>query len=391
MKRTLVIVGAHFAILFSASSFAAAAEFLIVGVDTKVKFTAKGIEKIQPGKDLIILFDIGTDPLAPKALAEIPMDNSVFGPPTNIAVSPNGKLAIVANSLNWKRNGDNWDSIPDDRIFMIDLTSGTPHTVGNVDSGGQPSGIAISHDGNWVAVANRASKSISLFSVRENRLVPQDSIDVNGEAAAVAFTPDNRRVLVTKFAEHAVAVLDLEGGRLVYDSKSDLAVGRWPYNVQITPDGSMALVANNGNNGMPDGHVDTVSVIELNSATPHVVDHVVVGDGPEGLAVSPDGKLALVSLLQGSAPQFENSWFHNPKGAIAVLEIDGMEVRKIDEIKVGRFPEGVGFSKDGHFAYVGDLLDSRVSILNVENSRVTNTGRTIPLTGQPASLRTQLP
>jgi DNA-binding beta-propeller fold protein YncE len=66
-------------------------------------------------------------------------------------------------------------------------------------------------------------------------------------------------------------------------------------------------------------------------------------------------------------------------------------VKKVGEVPVGRFPEGVGFSKDGKWAYVGDLLDDRVTILKIDGQKVTDSGKTIKLPGHPASLRTQLP
>ena len=42
-----------------------------------------------------------------------------------------------------------------------------------------------------------------------------------------------------------------------------MTVGLWPYNVDVTPDGKLALTADNGNSGAADGQVDTVSVIDL--------------------------------------------------------------------------------------------------------------------------------
>jgi DNA-binding beta-propeller fold protein YncE len=161
--------------------------------------------------------------------------------------------------------------------------------------------------------------------------------------------------------------------------------------VQIVPGGVIALVANNGNNGFPDGHVDTVSVVDL-SVDPHrVIDHIVVGDGPEGLAVSPDGRLAVVTLLNGAAPMFEKDWFYHETSQMALLSIDGKSVERIAVIDVGRFAEGVGFSRDGKYLYVGDLLDNQVSIWRVEGRKVTFTGKRIKLPGHVASLRTQLP
>ena len=39
--------------------------------------------------------------------------NSIFGPPTNLAITPNGQLALVADSVEWTADGSGWKSGPD--------------------------------------------------------------------------------------------------------------------------------------------------------------------------------------------------------------------------------------------------------------------------------------
>ena len=46
------------------------------------------------------MIDIGTDPLAPRTVVSLPLTNSIFGPPTNLAITPDEGLALVANSVN---------------------------------------------------------------------------------------------------------------------------------------------------------------------------------------------------------------------------------------------------------------------------------------------------
>jgi DNA-binding beta-propeller fold protein YncE len=120
--------------------------------------------------------------------------------------------------------------------------------------------------------------------------------------------------------------------------------------------------------GMSDGHVDTVSVIDLAAEPPRVIDKVVVGDAPEGLAISPTGQVAVAVLLNGSAGVPKDAWFANPSGKVVVLEIDGKKVTKTGEVDVGGLPEGVVFSKDGGHLYVGNYTDGDVSVLKVDGS-----------------------
>ncbi|MDB5889548.1 MAG: hypothetical protein JWP47_379 [Polaromonas sp.] len=68
----------------------------------------------------------------------------------------------------------------------------------------------------------------------------------------------------------------------------------------MTPEGKLALTADNGSSGAADGHTDTVSGIDIEANPPRVIDKVVVGDAPEGLAISRDGKMAVAVLLKAS-------------------------------------------------------------------------------------------
>jgi DNA-binding beta-propeller fold protein YncE len=149
-------------------------------------------------------------------------------------------------------------------------------------------------------------------------------------------------------------------------------------------------VADNGFSGGSDGNVDTVSVIDMEATPPRVIDRVVVGDAPEGLAISPKGNLAAVALLRGSNTPW-NSHFYNRNGSVVILKIDGKKVTKLDELEVRGLPEGVVWSADGKYLYVGNFMDSDVSILKVEETKkgisVVNTGKNFKLPGQPASMR----
>ena len=112
-------------------------------------------------------------------------------------------------------------------------------------------------------------------------------MEIGEHVAHVAFTPDGKRALAGKFPGHKVALLTVDGQKVTY-TKRDLAVGLWPYNLDITPDGKLALTADNGLSGGSDGNVDTVSVIDLEAKPERVIDKVVVGDAPEGIRDQPD-------------------------------------------------------------------------------------------------------
>ena len=60
---------------------------------------------------------------------------------------------------------------------------------------------------------------------------------------------------------------------------------------------------------------------------------------------------------------------------------------KVDEVEVRGLPEGAVFSPDGKWLYVGNFMDSDISVLRVHGDSVANTGTLLSLPGKPASMR----
>lgn len=364
----------------------ALAQRMIVGNDEKVGWDEAGkLQNLPPGKDTVTIVDIGSMPESPHVVASLPLMNSIFGPPTNLAITPDERLAIVANSMNWVQEAGAWKGVPDNKLYVIDLTVTPPKQVATVEVGKQPSGLAINGKGDLALVTNRADNSISVLTIQDKEVKLVDTVPMGEQVAAVVFTPDGKRALAAKFPGHKIALLEVNGQKVTY-TKYDMPVGLWPYNVDVTPNGKIAIAANNGNSGAADGNVDTVSVIDLEANPPRVIDHVVVGDGPEGFAISPTGDLAVAILLRGSNAA-KTSWFYHRNGSVAVLKIDGKKVTKVGEVEVGGLPEGAVFSPNGKYLYVGNFVDGDVSILKVDGTTVSDTGKRLKLPGHPASMR----
>jgi DNA-binding beta-propeller fold protein YncE len=154
----------------------------------------------------------------------------------------------------------------------------------------------------------------------------------------------------------------------------------------VTPHGKLALTADNGNAGAADGHVDTVSVIDIEATPPRVIDKVVVGDAPEGFVISPAGKMAVAVLLRGTNSATD-AFFYHRNATVVALKIDGKKVTRSNEVEARGLPEGAVFSEDGRYLYVGIFLDQDISVLKVEGDKLVDTGRSVQLPGHPASMR----
>ncbi len=380
--RLHVLVGAS--LMIGVMGAARAAPFMIVGNDEKLLWDEQFKPVLSPpGRDSVLIVDLA-DPLNPKTIAELPLKNSVVGPPTNVAIDPTNSVALVANSVDLVKDGNVLKQVPDDKVHVIDLKANPPKAVATVAVGKQPSGLSINPAGDLALVANRDDKSISVLSIKGTDVKLIDTVPMGESVAHVTFTPDGKRALAVKFPAHKVTVLDVDGQK-VTPAKLDLPTGLWPYNVAVAPNGNIALTADNGNAGASDGSVDTVSVIDLEAKPPRITDRVVVGDGPEGLAISPKGDVAVAVILAGS--NNKPAWYYHRNGFLAVLRIDGKKVTKIKEIEVGGLPEGAAFTPDGRYLFVGNYLDQDFSILRVEGSEITDTGKRFKVPGHPASAR----
>jgi len=366
---------------------AQSAPFMIVGLDEKASFVDGKPVVSPPGKDSVLIVDLA-NPLEPKIVANLPLKNSVVGPPVNLDIDPTGSVAIVADSMDAIKDGDNWKQVPDNKIYVIDLKTKPAKLINTIEGPKQPSGLSISPSGNIALIANRAGKSISVLSINGTEVKQTDTVDMGDEVSAVVFTPDGKHALATKASANKVALLDIDGAKVTY-TKRDLPTGLFPYNIIVAPNGSIALTADNGNSGTSDGNVDTVSVIDLMAKPVRVIDHIMVPDSPEGLAFSPKGNLAVVVNATGSNKS-KSEFFYHPHGVVTVLRVDGKKVTRMNDIEVGALPEAVGFTPDGRYIYVGNYSDRDFSILRVEGTKVTDTGKRFKVPGQPGSARMSL-
>jgi DNA-binding beta-propeller fold protein YncE len=233
-------------------------------------------------------------------------------------------------------------------------------------------------------VANRGDNSISVLSVNGTDVKVTDTVAMPDSVAHVLFTPDGKRALAVRFPAHKISILDITNDKVAYN-KVDLPTGQWPYNVVVTPNGKIALTSDNGGAGSSDGSVDTTSVIDLEANPPRIIDRVVVGDGPEGLAMSPKGDLAVAAILRGS--NMKKAFFYQKNGSLSVLKIDGKKVTKTQDIEVGGLPEAVMFTTDGKYILAGNYLTQDFSILKVNGTKVSDTGKRFKIPGHPASAR----
>jgi len=372
-------------LVLPALAVAEAKPFMVIGNDEKVTWDDDGKVVLQPpGKDTISIIDLA-DPVHPKVASTLPLENSIIGPPTNIAITPDWKLALVANSVDNVNDNGTWKQVPADQLYVIDLTSSPAKLLNTLTVGKQPSGLDINAAGDMAMIANRDGKSVTVLSIKGTEVKVTDTIAFPDPVAHVAFTPDGKHALAARAIANVVSMIDIgPDGKASYN-KLDFPTGQTPYNIAVTPSGQLALTVDQGGGGC-DGNADMTTVIDLKAEHPHIVDRVMVGDCPEGMAISPKGDLAVFVLIGGSNSN-KKAWYAHRNGVLSLFAIHGDKLTKLKDVPTGALPEAIAFSPDGGMLYVGNFFDKDISVYKVKGTSVTDTGWRLKLDGHPAAGR----
>ncbi|HUL37654.1 MAG TPA: YncE family protein, partial [Thermodesulfobacteriota bacterium] len=148
MKHTRVLSTFVLLMLLLVIPLTAGAQLMIIGNDEKTMWDDAGkLVVMPPGKDTVSIVDISTRE-SPRIVANLPLMNSIFGPPVNLAITPDERLAIVANSVTHVPDGPGGKFVPDNKLYVIDLTTSPPSHITTVEVGKQPSGLDINRAGN---------------------------------------------------------------------------------------------------------------------------------------------------------------------------------------------------------------------------------------------------
>jgi DNA-binding beta-propeller fold protein YncE len=145
-----------------------------------------------------------------------------------------------------------------------------------------------------------------------------------------------------------------------------------PTNLAVSPSRDIALVANSvvPSGTGPDYKLvsdDKVFVIDLKATPPAVSSTVTTGKRPSGMAISADGKLALVT--------------NRDDGTISVLSIAGKEVKVTDTVSVGTGADqvsAVAITPDGKRALATKPAANKIALLTISGDKVTYDKRDLP-------------
>jgi YVTN family beta-propeller protein/VCBS repeat-containing protein len=318
--------------------------------------------------------------------------------PQGVAVSPNGSFVYVTNE----------DS---GTVSVINTASNA--VTATIPVGSAPFGVALSPDGSLAYVTNAGAGTVSVINTATNAVIT--TVPVFGPAG-VAVSPDGsvyvanpgNPLLVISIGSAAPDVpiagtpttgttdlttgvvtgnskfIDSAGNTLSYSVTTsptqgtvtvNSATGAYTYTptaadrpAPLSPNGADSFVvsASNGVNSTP----ETITVAVIPAVPP--TTNIAVGDGPDALAVSPDGKS--VYVVNGGDGVND--------GTVSVINASTDTVAKT--ITVGVDPDAIAVSPNGKTIYVvnegvtenavgGPGSPATVSVINASTNTVTKT------------------
>jgi YVTN family beta-propeller protein len=229
------------------------------------------------------------------------------GRPNQLAVTPDGRFVYVA--------------IADRGVAdVIDTAAGK--VVQSVEVGRHPHNCYCPAGAKHVYVTSIAERRVCAFDFNHGHRLTQ-TVTFDGNVRPLCVTRDEKRLFVALEGLHGFGWADLTTGREVERVKRPLPPpeqrSKFAYldthGLELTPDNRELWVTSFIGNGL--------MVFDVTSSEPQYVTTVAVGDGPNWLTFSPDGRFAYAANA----------------GANSISIVDTAARKAVAEIKVGPVPK----------------------------------------------------
>jgi len=206
--------------------------------------------------------------------------------PTAIAISPDGSVAYVAQVPLQAHTPPTISVIQIGSNRVIDTIRLTPPT--------DPGKIVFSPDSSRAYLIDFASSAVDVLNVAQEKLIA--ALPILGSARGLAISPDGAALLAPNFGSSQAAAVDpSSGATLASIPIGDMNLGSSSFpafgGAAASPDGRRVYVTN--------FFSDNVSVVD--TASNIVIASVPAGGGPVGVVLSPDGSIAYVADQNANA------------------------------------------------------------------------------------------
>src|SRR5262249_32053091 len=149
-----------------------------------------------------------------------------------------------------------------ERVRTLEATAG-PKAPADIAVGSARVQVAVTPDGKTAFVANYGNGTVSTIDVKTRTKSPAD-IAVGTGPFGVAITPDGKTSIVTNNASGTVSSIDVKTRT---KNPADIPVGNYPKGVAITPDGKTAFVTLANLAAGSEPGANSVATIEVKTGT----------------------------------------------------------------------------------------------------------------------------
>ena len=282
------------------------------------------------------------------------------GASAQLVLSANDGKAVLVDGVNTVPANP-----PADTVTVIDLNTSPPKIIAEIPAPtsvvGPPSSVAIARDESCALVTG----AMKIDPADPKKIIPDDKltvIDLKASppkalaqlqagmgAAGVSINRASTLALVANRSEGTVSVFSISGNTLTPVGKVDLGNAKsGPSHVAITPDGKSALVTRDGDS--------KISVLSIDGTkVEYTKRDISAGLRPYGLDIHPAGKVAVVANVGTGSGDADTA---------SLIDIEAKPARVVHTVTVGQTPEGITLSPDG--AYVA------VSVMNGSNKPKNN-------------------
>jgi len=275
--------------------------------------------------------------------------------PFNLAISADGRRLYATAS-----DGNS--------LLVVDLER--RKLSGEIPVGSRPHGVVLSADGRYAYVSNEGDDSISVVDLRAARVTA--ILSTGDEPAGLAVANDGRTLFVANWFGNDISIIDLAAGR----ETRRLSAGSNPSDLALTPDGKRLLVSNELSYRTRPANppVSEVTIIDVGRRVVLARTKLVNAHLLEGVAVAPDGDLALVTLVRPKnllpALQVAQGWMMTNGLGVLDLKTGRMAQVLLDEPDAFYAdPNDVVFTPDGRLAFVSHSGVDAISVIDVERLR----------------------
>jgi DNA-binding beta-propeller fold protein YncE len=332
--------------------------------------------------DSLVVIDMSSSPPVIKGTVE-GLEHTVQGPPQAVAITPDGKLAIVAAPTRYDYAAKK--ELFDTFIQIVDIEASPPRMIAKLDVGAHTNGLSINRDGTLLLAAGHDG-TVKVLAIEGKNVRMLDQVKVaDKRLSGISFTHDGKAAIVAQRDENGAAVLSVDGTSVKL-TKERVSTGVNPYAVDISSDGKWAVIGCTGTGGRIVADADVVTLVDVSARPFRAAQQISVPSTPEGVAISPDGRWIAVSSMAGSSLTPDDPG-RNKIGKLVLFEIKDGWATKVNEVPGAEAAQGVVFSQDSKQILLQMDVERAIGVFAVRDGKLVDTGERLKLSAGPVSIR----